>query len=104
MRFKLAGILNTEELFNFNFQGRRGPFPYENYLSFLSVHESLSLSLSLYIYIYIYIIFIYFFRRLLQKKSEERNLFSWQRMRQKEDQKYENGTQRQLQMADVYRR
>jgi hypothetical protein len=31
-------------------------------------------------------------------------LFSWQRMRQKEDQKYENGTQRQLQMADVYRR
>jgi len=61
MRFKLAGILNTEELFNFNFQGRRGPFPYENYLSFISVHESLSLSLSLSLYIYIYIYNFYLF-------------------------------------------
>jgi len=59
MRFKLAGILNTEELFNFNFQGRRGPFPYENYLSFLSVHESLSLSLSLSLYIYIYNFYLF---------------------------------------------
>ena len=99
MRFKLAGILNTEELFNFNFQGRRGPFPMKTTCRFFQ-YRNLSLSL----YIYIYIIFIYLFRPLLQKKSKEMKLFSWQRMRQKEDQKYENGTQRQLQMADVYRR
>jgi hypothetical protein len=60
MRFKLAGILNTEELFNFNFQGRRGPFPMKTTCRFFQYRNlSLSLSLSLYIYIYIYNFYLF---------------------------------------------